>query len=90
MLYSKRNYNDPKYKQWRISVYKRDGFKCKFPGCSNNKKINAHHIVRWADAEFLRYDISNGITLCSLHHKLVTGNENTYMKLFIDIIQKKS
>lgn len=76
-----RDFNDPQYIKWRKGVFKRDSFKCKMPNCSG-KKLEAHHIVRWADNPLLRYEISNGITLCKYHHKLVTGQENDYVVYF--------
>ena len=64
----KRDFGDPTYKRWRKSVYSRDKFKCQWPGCESRKKLNAHHIMKWADNPGLRYNADNGITLCYLHH----------------------
>ena len=58
-----RNFKDPKYIQWRKDVYKRDGFKCQWPNCNQNRKLNAHHIKNWANFPGLRFVIDNGITL---------------------------
>lgn len=33
----------------------------------------------------MRYDVSNGITLCYDHHKEVTGKEHIYENLFREI-----
>jgi hypothetical protein len=57
------------YKDWRISVFKRDGFICQdcgyFNGCGDKRRdINAHHIVPWVDSKELRYEVDNGETLC--------------------------
>jgi len=73
-----RDWNSPEYKKWRLAVYKRDGFRCRFPGCNSKKKINAHHIQRWADNPALRFNVMNGCTLCAKCHRLVTGNEEQY------------
>ena len=86
----KRNYEDPVYKEWRISIYKRDKFKCQMPGCSSKKYLNAHHIQKWASASMLRYDIDNGITLCRSCHGRVTGHEQHYQRLFQDIVRKNN
>jgi 5-methylcytosine-specific restriction endonuclease McrA len=86
----KRNYDDPVYKRWRISVYKRDNFTCQMPGCKKKTTLQAHHIQKWANASMLRYDIDNGITLCKKCHKEVTGNEHHYQSLFRDILRKKN
>jgi len=56
----------PEYDEWRKSVYKRDGWKCKI--CGSKVKINAHHIVPGAKFEEERFSLENGITLCEKHH----------------------
>ena len=56
----------PEYKEWRKFVYKRDFWKCKI--CGSKKNINAHHIYNGANYTNLRFDITNGITLCEKHH----------------------
>jgi hypothetical protein len=81
-----RNWDDPEYKAWRLAVYKRDKFTCRFSGCRSTRGINAHHIRRWADFPELRFVVSNGITLCKKHHGLVTGKEDDYMQMFLLII----
>jgi len=60
---SKRDRNTQEYRNWRREVYERDLYSCKQCGDSECK-LNAHHIVRWIDSVELRYDLSNGITLC--------------------------
>ncbi len=83
-----RNYKDEKYSKWRLAVKKRDGFKCKWPGCEK-KKVYCHHIRMWAKYPTLRYIVSNGICLCYQHHKLVTGKEESYAAFLISLIRKK-
>lgn len=87
--YNSRDYNEPAYKAWRVAVFKRDNFKCQFPDCKCKKKLNAHHIIRWADAPFLRFEVTNGITLCKMHHDMIKNNENCYVDLFNGIIREK-
>lgn len=82
----KRNFNDPEYKKWRKSIYSRDGYKCQWPNCYLKTKLNAHHIKTWANCPSLRYNIENGITLCSLHHKLIKGIEHIYEAVFFKIL----
>jgi len=84
-----RNYNDPEYKQWRKKIYARDKYRCQWPGCIQKKKLQAHHILRWADFPGLRYHINNGITLCKDHHRFITNNENAYINFFNRIISQK-
>ena len=85
----RRNYQDPTYKDWRREVYKRDKNRCQMPGCTSRKKLQAHHIRRWADASTLRYDIRNGITLCRTCHDSINGKESHYEALFSDIVNTK-
>jgi len=82
----KRDYSDPVYKNFRIEVLKRDNFKCRMPSCKSNKNLNVHHINPWSKAAALRYDISNGITLCKNCHNLISGQEHHYAPLFREII----
>lgn len=81
-----RNWDDPRYKEARLAAFKRDKFHCRFPSCNSNYKINAHHILTWASCPELRYEVSNLITLCKDHHKLVTGHESEYVGVFSSII----
>lgn len=85
-----RDYNDPVYKEWRKRVYIRDKRECQMPGCGYKKALNAHHIIRWADAPHLRFDEDNGITLCWKCHKEITGHEGQYVPLFMDIVRKNN
>lgn len=84
-----RNFDDPNYKQWRKSVYKRDHHQCQWPGCSLKRKLNAHHIRTWANYPALRFDVNNGITLCSYHHKMIKGLESIYESAFLKILLDK-
>lgn len=71
------------YINWRNSVFKRDGYKCKI--CGSNLKINAHHIFKFTNilekyninsfddakgCDFL-WDVSNGITYCEKCHNIL-------------------
>lgn len=60
--------NSKKAKEWRIAVFQRDKFTCQMCGAVGGK-LNAHHIKEWAKYKKLRFDISNGITLCESCHK---------------------
>ncbi len=73
--------NTPEYKLWRLAVYKRDKFMCKKCGrkLTKGRHLQAHHIYKWSDYPSMRYDINNGITLCWECHKLLFGNENSYI-----------
>ena len=55
------------YKLWRLSVFKRDNFRCIW--CNSNKRIEADHIKPFAYFPELRFAIDNGRTLCHKCHK---------------------
>lgn len=67
-----------KYKQWRQDVFMRDGYTCQVCGAKNgdgkNVTLNADHIKPFAYHPELRFDLSNGKTLCVDCHK----NTETY------------
>lgn len=56
------------YKEWRLKVFTRDGFKCQSCG-SVGRNLEAHHIKEVCDYPELIYDVNNGITLCHECHK---------------------
>lgn len=57
------------YKRWRFDVYSRDKFTCQKCGDKKGGNLNAHHIKPFADYPELRFEVSNGITLCKTCHK---------------------
>lgn len=84
----KRNFDDPLYKQWRKKIASRDRYRCQMPSCSRGgKNIQVHHIKRWADYPSLRYEETNGISLCYLCHQAVKNNEVHYEPMFSQIIE---
>lgn len=57
------------YRKWRKDIYERDNFTCQCCGKTiNDSKLNAHHILNFSEYEELRYENSNGITLCDECH----------------------
>ena len=52
----------------RRALRVRDGG-CRFPGCDRSRYVHAHHIKHWADGG--ETSLSNLVTLCSFHHRLV-------------------
>jgi hypothetical protein len=42
---------------------------CRFPGCTQQRFVDAHHIEHWADGG--RTDLSNLVQLCRRHHRLL-------------------
>lgn len=74
------------YKKWTAEVRKRDKNKCRFPDC-NRRARDVHHIIRWADAPSLRYEVGNGICLCGGCHYKIRNKENIYAEMFIRIVE---
>lgn len=65
--------NSPEMKAWRLAVFKRDGFQCIWGGKAHGNKLNADHIKRFSEYPSLRFDVTNGRTLCvDCHKKLGT------------------
>jgi 5-methylcytosine-specific restriction endonuclease McrA len=56
------------YNQWRRLVFRRDNFKCQFCGQVGGK-LQADHIKPFNAFLELRFDVSNGRTLCIECHK---------------------
>ncbi|MCK6462850.1 MAG: HNH endonuclease [Candidatus Pacebacteria bacterium] len=57
-----------KYNNWRKKIFKRDNFTCQI--CKQKGgKLEADHILAWADYPKERFKIKNGRTLCKDCHK---------------------
>ncbi len=85
-------YTEFKYIRWRKRVFKRDGFCCQFPDCKWPKgSLNAHHIkMKWYYPQHI-YTLTNGITLCEFHHKLIhKQNSDNYVSLLESIAKKNT
>lgn len=57
-------------KAWSLEVRSRDG-KC--VECGATGKLHAHHVKPWKKHPELRFDVSNGITLCPPCHQKAHG-----------------
>jgi 5-methylcytosine-specific restriction endonuclease McrA len=77
------------YKEWRLKVYKRDGFRCKMPGCiSKTRDIAAHHIYPKKLFPEKQFDVQNGITLCRKCHEKTYGKEDQFIGMLVRVVQK--
>ncbi len=54
---------------WQKCVKARAGYKCEYWGCNKTEYLNAHHIFS-RSRNSTKYDIQNGMCLCSGHHSL--------------------
>ena len=57
-----------KYNEWSRLVKERDNFKCQHCGLDDIIRLQSHHIVPWEDCVELRFELSNGMTLCRVCH----------------------
>ena len=91
--------NSSEYKNWRNTVFVRDGYTCQCCGAhsGNGKtvKLVAHHIQNWSSCIELRYDKENGITLCDDCHVDfhsvygIKNNNREQLNEFISLNNKK-
>ena len=71
------------YKDWQKLVFNTDKYKCVKCGCcsrKDKKTLCAHHILPWLNWPELRYELKNGVTLCTKchnkYHSLYGKSEN--------------
>lgn len=71
-----------------LSIKKRDKYICQL--CKKKKTsagLQVHHIFKWAVSAGLRFDPDNLISLCKKCHKEITGYEESYANMFLEIIK---
>lgn len=70
--------NCPEVRKWRKAVFERDGNRCH--DCGAKDDLHAHHLLSWVDNPSLRFELSNGRTLCARCHSAVHGRDLTRWK----------
>lgn len=74
------------YKVWSKSVKCRDKWKCQLQSSDCCGKLEAHHIFNWTEYPELRYELSNGITLCHSHHPRGREKEKRFIETYKELI----
>lgn len=77
---------DSRYKYWMKGIKNRDGWRCKISNGSCSGRLEAHHILCWAEYPKHRYQLSNGITLCHAHHPRKRAEEKRLAPLFAELV----
>ena len=75
----RRDFREPRYLAWRKAVLARDRYRCL--KCGGRKKLQAHHVKRWAEYPTARYLVGNGVTLCRECHDRLAGAEQDFEAL---------
>lgn len=74
--------NSLENKLWRAEVFARDKYECQICGVTG-KLLAANHIKKFSDFPELRFELTNGITLCDeCHVKRVTRQELEWESYF--------
>jgi len=63
------------YREWRKKVFERDNYICQHCGYFKGGNLHPHHIKPFSEYKELRYNVSNGITLCKSCHEVVHGRK---------------
>jgi 5-methylcytosine-specific restriction endonuclease McrA len=67
----RRDRTSANYEEWRLAVFQRDSFACQHCGDARGRNLNAHHLKDFTNYPSLRFDVTNGITLCRACHARV-------------------
>lgn len=76
------------HREWSLNVKNRDGWKCKISNGDCSGRLEAHHILGWKSYPELRYQITNGITLCHFHHPRKREEEKKLSPYFQQLVKE--
>jgi 5-methylcytosine-specific restriction endonuclease McrA len=80
-LLHKRIRLSPEYKAWRLAVFTRDDYTCQLCGVRGGVELHADHMKPFALFPELRFEVSNGRTLCApCHYKTETFGVMTWRR----------
>ncbi|MBI5054614.1 MAG: HNH endonuclease [Chloroflexi bacterium] len=75
--------DSPEYRRWRVAVYERDDYRCRWCGAKpKDRRLQAHHIWTRNKYPARMVDVSNGITLCEPCHYKTFYREEELASLF--------
>jgi len=84
---------EERYKGFRKSVYRRDGYKCVVCGSGKSNTLVAHHLDSYTNFPEKRTDVNNAVTLCQSCHKDfhgMYGYKNNTKEQFEEYISEKA
>ncbi len=81
--------NDSAYVNWMRSIKKRDNNTCWLSNEECGGYNIVHHIFNWIKYPKLRYELTNGITLCQAHHPIKRAKEKLFRKLFSYLVNQE-
>lgn len=80
----KNGYYSTAYKKWREKIFEKDNYTCQKCGAQSaigeRTYLTPHHIKLFAKYPDLRYEVTNGITLCENCHCSVDKYRARFMK----------
>jgi hypothetical protein len=77
--------NSIEWKQWRLSVFERDGYQCQECGVIGGY-LEPHHIVPIRSDKTNLFNSKNGITLCRPCHQKTIWKESNYQDKYLKIV----
>jgi len=88
----KRARNGTERKAWVQAVFKRDNYTCQSCGLKKEVagKLNADHILAWSEFPELRFDVSNGRTMCEPCHEKTPNYGHRQAKRMAILAKAKS